>query len=228
MKIFAINGSPRKNHNTAALLNAFLDGAASQSENAEVKIVNLYDLNYKGCTECFGCKVKNSDNYGKCCYKDDITVLLYEVATADIVAFGSPIYFSDITGQLRCFLERLFYPFTAFKKDGERVIAPKKIKTAFFHTMNVNKEVADMAGYGNSLAGIHNWTQHVFGYKPEVTYIYDIYQIDDYQSYEFDIWDWDAKKKRHNEIFPEELRNAFELGDKIAREVESKITVCDI
>ena len=215
MKVFAINGSPRENHNTAKLLNAFLDGAVEACSSTDAKMINLYELNYKGCTECFGCKVKNSENYGRCCYKDDITDLLEEIVTADVVVFGSPVYFSDITGQLRCFLERLFYPLTAFKKNSDRVIAPKKIQTAFIHTMNVSEEIAKMAGYENTLSGIHNWTKHVFGNEPEIVYSYDIYQLSNHDKYEFDIWDWDAKKKRNEEYFPKELSAVKDLAIKM-------------
>ena len=217
MKVFAVNGGPRKNHNTDSLLKAFLEGAASAGEEVEVKLIDLYDLNFKGCTECFGCKVKNSESYGKCCYTDEATEILREITYADVIAFGSPVYFSDITGQLRCFLERLFYPLTAFKKDSERVIAPKQIKTAFFHTMNVKEEIAELAGYKNTLAGVHNWTAHIFGVKPEVSYIYDIYQLENHEKFEFDIWDWDAKKARHLEHFPVELQKAYELGYRLAK-----------
>ncbi|MBQ9858051.1 MAG: flavodoxin family protein [Oscillospiraceae bacterium] len=219
MKVFAINGSPRDKHNTAKMLDAFLDGVISAGVNADVKRIDLYKYSYKGCTECFGCKVKGSENYGKCCYKDDITDILSEVASSDIVVFGSPVYFGGITGQLTCFLERLFYPFTAFKKDAERVIAPRKIKTVFLHTMNISEEMAKMAGYENSLSGIHRWVQHIFGYEPVVRFLCDIYQLDNYDQFEFDIWDWDAKKKRHDEVFPKELDSFKELGRKIACEL---------
>lgn len=61
MKIIAINGSPRKNRNTATLLNKALEGAASQG--AETELIHLYDLNYKGCVSCFACKIKNGKSY---------------------------------------------------------------------------------------------------------------------------------------------------------------------
>ena len=58
MKALFINGSPRKNGNTAQLLKRAMDGA--REAGAEVELVNLYDrsLNYKGCMSCFACKVK--------------------------------------------------------------------------------------------------------------------------------------------------------------------------
>jgi multimeric flavodoxin WrbA len=55
MKIIAINGSPRKDWNTGALLKSALEGAAS--EGAQTEIINLYDLSYKGCISCFACKL---------------------------------------------------------------------------------------------------------------------------------------------------------------------------
>jgi multimeric flavodoxin WrbA len=56
MKIMAINGSPRKEWNTATLLQKALEGAASQGATTE--LIDLYDLNYKGCISCFACKEK--------------------------------------------------------------------------------------------------------------------------------------------------------------------------
>ena len=57
-KALFINGSPRKNGNTAQLLKRAMDGA--REAGAEVELVNLYDrsLNYKGCMSCFACKLK--------------------------------------------------------------------------------------------------------------------------------------------------------------------------
>lgn len=56
MKIIAVNGSARKNRNTSILLKKALEGA--ESTGAQIELVNLYDLEYKGCTGCLGCKVK--------------------------------------------------------------------------------------------------------------------------------------------------------------------------
>lgn len=74
MKIMAINGGPRKNWNTDQLLKSFLEGA--KSSGAEVEMVYLYDLNFSSCRECYGCKLKNSPNYGRCVYPDDLKAIL--------------------------------------------------------------------------------------------------------------------------------------------------------
>ncbi len=51
MKVIALNGSPRKNFNTGTLLKKALEGA--ESEGADTELINLYDLDYKGCNSCF-------------------------------------------------------------------------------------------------------------------------------------------------------------------------------
>lgn len=63
MRIVAINGSPRKNKNTATLLKKVLEGAADAfaPETIETELVNLYDLTYTGCRSCFACKLKGKE-----------------------------------------------------------------------------------------------------------------------------------------------------------------------
>ena len=107
MKVIAINGSPRKKWNTATLLQNALDGAASQG--AETELVHLYDLDYKGCTSCFACKLKNGRSYGKCAVQDGLTPVLKKIEVADALILGSPIYFGSVTGMMRCFMERLMF-----------------------------------------------------------------------------------------------------------------------
>lgn len=68
--IYILNGSPRKNWNTAKMCESFKNGAQNTGINAE--IINLYDLNYKGCYSCFACKVKNGKSCGKCAYPDEL------------------------------------------------------------------------------------------------------------------------------------------------------------
>ena len=61
MKVMAINGSPRKEWNTATLLEKALEGAASQG--AETELIHLYDLSFKGCKSCFACKTRGGESY---------------------------------------------------------------------------------------------------------------------------------------------------------------------
>jgi multimeric flavodoxin WrbA len=106
MKVYAIDGSPRKNNNTATLLKKALEGVkeATKDKEVETEIINLYDLNYTGCKSCFACKRLGSKSYGKCAVKDDIHEVLEKISQADGLIFGSPVYFGNITGQLLSFI----------------------------------------------------------------------------------------------------------------------------
>ena len=94
--VIAINGSPRKSWNTATLLEHALKGALSAGVKTE--LLHLYDLNYKGCTSCFSCKLKGGKSYGKCAMKDDLTPVLERIAGADAFILGSPVYIGTATG----------------------------------------------------------------------------------------------------------------------------------
>ncbi len=94
-KIIIIDGGPRKNMNTAAMLAKVAEGATQAG--AEAKVVRLYDLAYKGCISCLACKIKGRAS-NVCKFKDALTPVLEEIAQADGLVLGSPIYFGDVTG----------------------------------------------------------------------------------------------------------------------------------
>ena len=74
MKIFAVNGSPRKKGNTATVLEHFLEGA--RSAGADTELIHLYDLQASGCRSCFACKLRGGASYGHCALKDDLSPVL--------------------------------------------------------------------------------------------------------------------------------------------------------
>ena len=57
-KIVIVDGGPRKDMNTAQLLQRVAEGAKSVGEDVEVKSARLYDIDYKGCMSCMVCKLK--------------------------------------------------------------------------------------------------------------------------------------------------------------------------
>ncbi len=101
MKVIGIVGSPRKNGNTNILVQQVLKGA--EEAGAETRIFILNEMNYRGCQGCGYCK-----SHDKCKLEDDLTELFDELALADGVVFGSPIYFGQFTGQMRLFLDRCY------------------------------------------------------------------------------------------------------------------------
>ena len=212
MNVIAINGSPRKDCNTAKLLKKALEGAAAKG--AETEIINLYDLDFKGCHSCFACKRKGGKSYGKCAVKDGITPVLEKIAQADAVIFGSPIYFGNVTGELRSFMERLMFQYLVY--DGKYTsLAPKKVKTACVYTMNVDEARMDEMNYKTNLKLVEFALHRTFG-SNEVLYSNDTFQFDDYEKYESSGFDAAAKAKRRDEQFPVDCENARALGERLA------------
>ena len=213
MKVIAINGSPRKKWNTATLLKHALKGA--ESAGAETKLVHLYDLDYKGCISCFACKLKGGKSFGKCAVNDDLAPLLEEIRTVDALILGSPIYFGDVTGEMRSFLERLFFQFPIYEPDAAGP-QPKKVRTAWVYTMNVTEELARQMGYDRMFRDNAALLERFFG-SCESLMCYDTLQFDDYSKYAARRFDPVAKRKRHEEAFPEDCKRAYELGARLVR-----------
>ena len=217
MKFFAVNGSPRKNCNTAQLLDKSLEGVKSAFPDADVKRVDLYDFPFHGCRSCFACKKINGAHYGKCVQKDDLRPVLEEISQADGVILGSPIYFSDVTGNMRSFLERLMFPFLAYSRT--EAVEHKRMPMACIYTMNAPEELSYKIGYH----GIHDHFEMglsmVFT-KPEHLYVYDTYQFKDYSKYVSDAFDEADKRHVRETQFPKDLDSAFEIGRRVAIRAE--------
>ncbi|WP_010237651.1 flavodoxin family protein [Clostridium arbusti] len=208
MKILAFNGGPRKTWNTATLLKKALEGASSKG--AETELINLYDLNYKGCISCFACKKIDSKSYGKCALKDDLTPIFKKIEEADGIILGSPIYLGSVTGEIRSFMERLIFPYLVYDSEHSSLFK-KKINTAFIYTMGVNEKSIDILGYDSHFKLNELFLQRIFG-NFESLISTDTYQFDDYSKYVSSAFDPDKKAQRHKEQFPIDCEKAFELG----------------
>jgi multimeric flavodoxin WrbA len=209
MKIIGINGSPRKTWNTATLLKKALEGAASQG--ADTEFVHLYDLTYKGCTSCFACKIIDGPSNGRCALKDDLTPIFKKIEEeADAIILGSPVYFGAASGEIRSFLERLFFaPFVY--SQPPRSAFPRKIKTGFIYTMNVTEELSKKFKYDVMLKSTEALLGRTFG-EAETLCCYDTYQFPDYSKVVMEYMDPIKKAARRVDVFPEDCRKAFELG----------------
>jgi len=210
--VIAINGSPRKKWNTATLLEHALEGAASQG--AETELFHLYDLDYKGCTSCFACKLKGGKSYGKCAMKDGLAPVLEKIAGADALILGSPIYFGIVTGEMRSFMERLFFPNLTYTRPPQS-LAPRNIPTAFVYTMNVSEQLMK-ENYGAHIAANASQLKMMFG-QCESLYCNETLQFEDYDKVVFSYFDPEERRKRRREIFPQDCKRAFDMGSRLAR-----------
>ena len=102
-KIIVLNGSPRKNGNTSALVKAFREGAESAGHS--VTEFWLEGMKINGCRGCCA-GGKNPDS--PCVQKDDMEQIYPAYKEADVVVLASPLYYWTISGQLKCAFDRLF------------------------------------------------------------------------------------------------------------------------
>ena len=121
MKILMINGSPRKNGNTAIALKEM--GQIFQMEGIETETVQIGNQNIRGCIACYSCK-KN----GKCVFDDMVNEVAPKFQEADGLVIASPVYFGSANGTLVSFLDRLFYsvPFDKTMKVGASVVVARR------------------------------------------------------------------------------------------------------
>ncbi len=216
MKFYAINGSNRNEGNTAQLLKKAIEGVKSVIHDADVEFINLYDIPFNGCKSCFACKKIDGKHYGKCVYNDDFKPILDEIVQADGLILGSPVYFGEVTGNMRCLLERLCFPFLVYDKDTDS-LAPKRMPVGFIYTMNVTKDLAEKMNYNHFILNNDLVFENTFR-KPYDLCSFDTYQFSDYSKYKSDIFSEEHKSEVRKTQFPKDLESAFKIGSKIARD----------
>ena len=95
MKVVYLSGSPRKNSNTDAMLRKC-------SSKLEGELIKLSDYNIKFCTSCYACL-----KTGKCIIEDDMSqIILPKILEADAIFVGTPVYFNNVSAQLKAFIDR--------------------------------------------------------------------------------------------------------------------------
>jgi multimeric flavodoxin WrbA len=148
MKIIGLIASPRKEGNTAWIVNKILEGAKEQG--TETQSWYFSDLDIKPCRGCFGC---HKGDQG-CVIKDDMQKLNDAIDHADAIVFGSPIYMMQMSAQAKIFIDRMFARFSPryspyFKEENA---AQKKLILTF--------------NQGNPDAGLFqsyiDYTKHMF------------------------------------------------------------------
>ena len=211
-KLIAINGSPRRNGNTAQLLQHAMQGA--QEAGATAEMINLYALkNFKGCTSCFACKLK-SRPHGSCAMKDDLSPVLEQIKEADAIIFGSPIYFMNLSAGMLAFIERLFFSNYIYS-DEIPTVFPKKMPNAFIYTMNMTTKHFEQFGMSARLGMMEIFAEKILGVVPKILRVYNTVQFKDYSRYESSIFDPAEKIAYREKNFPADCAAAQAIGREL-------------
>lgn len=143
-KIVVLNGSPRKNGNTSALVREFTKGA--ESVGNAVTEFHLDGMDIHGCKGCFG---GHSDRECPCVQKDDMMKIYPAVRECDVVVLASPLYYWNMSGQLRTAVDRLF----ALEEGGENLLRGHE-----------KASVLLMAAEGNGFEDVITYYDHLTGH----------------------------------------------------------------
>ena len=112
-KIVILNGSPRRNGNTSALVNAFTQGTERAGHTVTEFFLDKMEIH--GCKGCFG---GHSSQACPCVQQDDMNLIYPAVRDCDVVVLASPLYYWTLSGQLRTAFDRLF----ALEEGGQNLL----------------------------------------------------------------------------------------------------------
>lgn len=148
-KIVILNGSPRLNGNTAALIREFVKGAEEEGN-----IVVRFDLDRMAIHGCKGCLAGGKNPDSPCVQKDDMSRIYPEYRAADLIVLASPMYYWGFSGQLKCTIDRLF----AVTESDPEWKTPKKSAVLLMASEGSGKENDEpVIRYYHSLLNFLEW-----------------------------------------------------------------------
>ena len=207
-KIVAVNAGPRKGWNTDTLISEAIKGA--ESAGAEVTRFDLFKLDkYTGCISCFGCKKEKFK--GHCICRDGLTPVLDAIREADALIIGSPNYLGELSASFRALYERLIFQNLTYNMEtpccNERPIP----------VLLIMASNAPEGSYG-PLLGNYQQTLSRFVGPTDVFVAGDTLQLKDYSStdWPWTMFDGEAKKLRHETVFPKQCEAIFAKGAEMA------------
>ena len=147
-RILIFNGAPKKNGNTADIINAFSE--AAEAEN-EVKEFYLQEMDIKGCLDCGGCRRKEKNSEEPCVQCDSMNDIYPYFREADVIVFASPVYWWDITGTLKTAIDRLYAAINNFTDmpSKETVLLMSSGGSTIDHMMDWYKNFEHWLGWKN-------------------------------------------------------------------------------
>ncbi|MGL5978354.1 MAG: flavodoxin family protein [Erysipelotrichaceae bacterium] len=166
MNVVAINGSPKQNGNTAAAL-AIMQ-ARFEQQGIEFETIHVGNQPLQGCTGCGGCaKMRNET----CVHNQDlVNESIQKLKAADGIVLASPVYFSNMPGTMKCFLDRVFYVSTmnrnlfAHKVGASLCVLRRSGGVETFNALN------HYLNYSQMLLPASNYWNVIHGARPDEIY----------------------------------------------------------
>ncbi len=211
-KIVVVNAGPRLGWNTDTLITQAAKGA--EASGALIERFDLYRLEkYTGCISCFGCK-KNAYK-GHCIVQDGLTKVLDAIREADGLIVGSPNYLGNLSSAFRAFYERLVFQNLTYSRDPVSC-NENRIPVLLIMTSNAPED-----SYLSLLESYRSTFDRFIG-PTEILVSGDTLQLEDYSKTD---WPWyfdaEAKKTRHDTVFPQECEKAFAMGKELLQKKEN-------
>ena len=136
--------------------------------------------------------------------------MLERIEQSDAIVLGSPIYYGNLSGQMRSFTDRLLFQYLDYGGKGTGP-KPKNFKTALITTMNGDDESYVKRGVKDALARLSEMIGHTLG-SCELLTLTDTVLFDDYSKYVYQMPDLEEKSSRIEKISAEDMKKAFDLG----------------
>ena len=153
MKVVIINGSPRKEGNTAIAINEMT--RVFEAEKIDYEVYQIGHQNIRGCVACNSCA-----NTGKCVFNDVVNEIAADFEDADGLIVATPVYYANANATLIACLDRLFYSakFDKTMKVGASVVCARRGGlSATYDQLNKYFSISSMpivsSNYWNSIHG---------------------------------------------------------------------------
>jgi len=122
VKVIGLVGSPRKSSNTDLLVSAILDGV--RVNNHKTEKIYLYNVDIEACVDCRVCK----QGTFKCALQDGMQKLYPKLQEADLIVFGTPLYWYGPSAKMKLLIDRLrpFIPSKGLKGKKAVLVVPSE------------------------------------------------------------------------------------------------------
>lgn len=208
-RIVVVNAGPRMGWNTETLISEAARGA--EEAGATIERFDLFRLErYTGCISCFGCKRERFK--GHCICRDALTPVLDAIREADGLIIGSPNYLGNLTASFRALYERLVFQNLTYNLETP-CCNERPVPVLLIMTSNAGE------GMYSELMDGYQKTFNRFVGPCEVMVSGNTLQLKDYGAtdWEWSMFDPEAKRERHETVFPQKRARAHELGAQLVQ-----------